>query len=75
MAIDSALYYVMKHYSLSLKDLDELSQDQFDQMFTWAAAVDAYTAEKQEKEMGASKSQMKVAGTDGSKPMPFSKGW
>lgn len=75
MALDSASYYVMKHYSLSLRDLDELTPDEFTQMFTWAAAVDSFSAEQQKEQMGESNSKQRVAGTDGSRPMPGSEGW
>jgi hypothetical protein len=73
MALESASYYVMKHYSLSLRDLDALSTDEFSMMFTWAAAADSHAAEKQKESMGDSKSKMRVAGTDVGRPMPHSR--
>lgn len=73
MAVDSATYYVMKHYSLSLRDIDSLSPSEFSQMFTWAAAADAHQAEETKKQTESSNSKMPVAGTAVGTPMPFSK--
>ena len=75
MALESSLYFVMKHYGLSLRDLDQLSTEEFSMMFTWAAAVSAHEAEESKKQMGESKSSMPVAGTKVGGPMPFSEGW
>ena len=75
MALESASYLVMKTYSLSLRDLDSLSPEEFTQMFTWAAATSKFEADQQKKQMEASNSKQRVAGTDGSKPMPGSEGW
>lgn len=75
MAFESSSYLVMQHYSLSLTDLSRLTPDQFSQMFCWAAAVKKMEAKENEKAMRESNSQQRVAGTDGSKPMPGSEGW
>lgn len=75
MALESSLYFVMKHYGLSLRDLDQLSIEEFSMMFTWAAAAAAHEAEQAEKQMGESKSSMGVAGTKVGGPMPHSEGW
>lgn len=74
MALESSLYFVMKHYGLSLVDLDQLSVDEFGLMFTWAAAAAAQEAEEMEKQTADSKSSMRVAGTETGRPMPFSDG-
>ena len=75
MAFESASYLVMEHYSLSLTDLSSLTEDQFSQMLCWAAAAKKMEAEANDKAMRESNSQQRVAGTDGSKPMPGSEGW
>ena len=75
MAFESASYFVMRHYSLILTDLSSLTPDQFSQMFCWAAAAKKMEAEQHEEAMRESNSQQRVAGTDGSKPMPGSEGW
>ena len=75
MALESASYLVMQHYSLSLTDLSRLTPDQFAQMFCWAAAVKKMEADENEKAMRESNSQQRVANTDGSRPMPGSEGW
>lgn len=72
MALQSATYYVMKHYSLSLRDIDSLSPAEFTQMFTWAAAADAHQAEEQRKQTESSNSRAPVAGTGMGEPMPYS---
>jgi len=77
MLLDSASYFVMKHYSLSLRDLDSLTTDEFNQMFTWAAAAADYEAEKSKEatDKGKSQNAVKVGSTDMGKPMPHSEGW
>ena len=77
MLLDSASYFVMKHYSLSLRDLDSLTTDEFSQMFTWAAAAAAYEAEKTKEQTDKSQAAnaVKVGSTDMGKPMPHSEGW
>ena len=75
MALESSLYFVMKHYAISLKDIDNLSPDEFRLMFTWAAAASAYEAEQTKEKMGQSQSSMPVAGTQVGSPMPHSEGW
>ena len=74
MALESSLYFVMKHYGLSLREIDQLSTEEFSMMFTWAAAAAAHEAELTEKQTAASKSSMPVAGTKVGGPMPFSEG-
>jgi len=64
----------MKHYALSLRDIDDLSADEFSMMFTWAVAASAHEAEEMKKETGESKSSMGVAGTQVGGPMPHSEG-
>ena len=75
MGLESASYFVMRHYSLSLRDLDEMSPEGFTRMFTWAAAVSKFEADQQQKKMEESNSKQRVANTDGSRPMPGSEGW
>jgi len=74
LALDSSVYFVMKHYGLSLKDIDDLSTEQFSTMFTWAVAVSTHEAEEAEKENRQSQSSMQVAGTKMGGPMPHSDG-
>ena len=73
MNIDSAMYFVMKHYSISLREIDSLSPSEFEMMFTWAAAVEEHQAEQQKKQTESSNSKMPVAGTSVGTPMPYSK--
>ena len=73
MNIDSAIYFVMRHYSLSLREIDSLSTEEFEMMFCWAAAVTEHEGEQQRKQTESSNSKMGVAGTDMGAPMPFSK--
>ena len=75
MALDSATYYVMKHYSISLTEIKTLSEEEFSQMLVWAVSSDKVQQEQMEKQTAGSKSQMPVAGTDTGGPMPFSDGW
>lgn len=75
MALDSAIYYVMKHYSISLTEIKTLSDEEFSQMLVWAVSSDKIQQEQMDKQTAGSKSQMPVAGTDTGGPMPFSDGW
>jgi len=74
LSLDSSIYFVMKHYGLSLRDIDELNSEEFSMMFTWAAAVSAHESEEMDKQSEGSKSSMQVAGTKVGGPMPFSDG-
>ena len=73
LVIESFQYLVMKHYSLSMADLNNLTEDEFEQMLSWAAAAEQVKAEEMEKATADSKNKSPVAGTSG--PMPHSKGW
>jgi len=75
LSLESTIYFVMKHYGLSLRDLDDLTTDEFSMMFTWAAAATAHEAEQVDKQTADSKSSMGVAGTQVGGPMPHSEGW
>ena len=48
MALDSAVYLVMSHYGISIREVNQLSPPEFDQMFTWAAAAKKKEAERPE---------------------------
>jgi|TARA_R100000234_G_C4957153_1_gene160109 hypothetical protein len=73
LIMESMQYLLMKHYGLSMSDLKQLDEDEFEQMFAWAAAAEEIKAEEIEKATAESKSGAPVAGTSG--PMPYSKGW
>tara|TARA_R100001163_G_C4895446_1_gene86455 strand:- start:150 stop:398 length:249 start_codon:yes stop_codon:yes gene_type:complete len=73
LIIESFQYLVMKHYGLSMADLNNLTEDEFEQMLSWAAAAEQVKAEEMEKATAESKNKSSVAGTSG--PMPHSKGW
>jgi hypothetical protein len=73
LIIESFQYLVMKHYGLSVSDLNKLTEDEFEQMFAWAAAAEQVKAEEMDKATAESKNAAPVAGTTG--VMPHSKGW
>ena len=76
MALDSTVYFVMQHYSISLREIDSLSMPEFEQMFVWAAAAEQMKAEEMKKAGSSSTANgMPVGKTDVGKPMPFSEGW
>tara|TARA_R100000808_G_scaffold5264_1_gene16138 strand:- start:10150 stop:10407 length:258 start_codon:yes stop_codon:yes gene_type:complete len=75
LVVDAGVYMVMKHYSLSLRDIDSLSMDEFGQMFSWAVAAKKIEAEEMDKAVDGAKSGARVAGTDVGGPMPHSEGW
>ena len=75
LALDAGVYFVMKHYSLSIRDIDALSPDEFGQMFVWGVSAKAVEAEEMEKAVDGAKSGTRVAGTDVGSPMPYSEGW
>jgi hypothetical protein len=74
MALESAAYFVMHHYSLSLTDLDKLTPEGFSMMFTWAAASVKHQAEQSKDGQAASQDKMRIGSTDMSRPMPHSEG-
>ena len=49
MSMDSSVYYVMKHYSLSLSDIKSLTQEEFGEMLIWAVASDEIQQEEMDK--------------------------
>jgi hypothetical protein len=71
MGIDSAIYLVMSHYSISIREVNQLTPSEFDQMFTWAAAVKSLEAKKAAEQQ---RTGQKIESTDYSQPMPFSEG-
>ena len=74
LALESMQYFVMAHYRIGIKDLRDLSEEEFGLMFTWASAAERLKAE--EMDDGAkSPSSMRVGSTDMGQPMPFSEGW
>ena len=75
MSMDSSVYYVMKHYSLSPSDIKPLTQEEFAQMLVWAVASDEIEREEIEKKQGESSSKMKIGSTNMGGPMPHSEGW
>jgi len=75
MSLDSSVYYVMKHYSLSLLDIKCLSEDEFSQMLVWAVASDSFQADEMDKQQAKSQSKMQIGSTNMGGPMPHSEGW
>ena len=75
MAVESATYLVMSHYSLGLQDIAELTPGGFSMMFTWAAATLRHQSEMQKDESAKAQSKVRVGSTDTSRPMPHSEGW
>jgi hypothetical protein len=71
MGVDSAMYLVMSHYGISIREVNQMTPAEFDQMFTWAAAAKSLEA-KQAKEQ--QRKGERVESTDYSRPMPFSEG-
>ncbi len=75
MSMDSSIYYVMKHYSLSLSDIKSLTQEEFSQMLVWAVANDELQQEEMDKQKAESQSKMSIGSTNMGGPMPHSEGW
>tara|TARA_R100000008_G_C3587449_1_gene173636 strand:+ start:509 stop:730 length:222 start_codon:yes stop_codon:yes gene_type:complete len=73
--MDSSIYYVMKHYSLSLSDIKSLTQEEFSQMLVWAVANDELQQEEMDKQKAESQSKMSIGSTNMGGPMPHSEGW
>lgn len=77
LALESMQYFVMAHYSIGIKDLRDLSEEEFGLMFTWASAAERLKAEEMDemKDGAKSPSSMRVGSTDMGSPMPFSEDW
>ena len=75
MSMDSSVYYVMKHYSLSLSDIKSLTQEEFGEMLIWAVASDEIQQEEMHKQQAKSQSKMPIGSTNMGGPMPHSEGW
>lgn len=74
MALESATYFVMHHYSLSLTDIDQLTPEGFSMMFTWAAASTKHQQDSMKDSQAASQDKVRIGSTDMSRPMPHSEG-
>jgi hypothetical protein len=74
-AMNSAAYYVAKHYNLSMGAVWKMSIYEFEESLAFATSADRIKAEEMEKMSQESKGKMSVAGTSAAQPMPFSEGW
>ena len=70
--MNSAAYFVAKHYGLRLGDVWDMTSHEFTESFAYATAAERIKADEIEKATNDSKGKMRVAGTDAGQPMPFS---
>mgnify|MGYP003138475660 FL=1 len=70
LGFEASVYYVAKHYGMSIEEVWNMSAKAFEQSFVWANAADRHQAEEMEKTTNKGKNKARVGSTHGA--MPFS---
>ena len=68
--LDSAIYFVAKHYGISIADVRRMSEEDFEDSFVFAAAAERIKAEEIDKATKDAKSGTDVGPSKG-QPFPF----
>ena len=71
LMLDSSIYFVAKHYNISIPDVLLMSPDEFEQSFVWAAAAKKVEADALDKADAEIKGGMRVGSTSAGEPFPF----
>ena len=67
--LDSAVYFVAKHYSISIAEARSMNEEEFEHSFVFAAAAERLKAEELEKASKEAKSGTQVGPNKG-QPFP-----
>ncbi len=73
--VDGMVYYVARHYKISITEVLAMAPDVFEQSFVWATASDRRQADEMEKVTNQSKSTTSIGSTERGTPFPGSEGW
>lgn len=68
--LDSSIYFVAKHYGLSIPEVRAMTEQDFEDSFVFAAATEQIKAEEMEKMTKDAKSGTKVGPSEG-QPFPY----
>jgi len=73
--IDGMIYFVARHFKISMAEARSMSEDDFSTSFAWATAASRLEAEEMEKATGEMKQGQRVGKTETGKPFPGSERW
>ena len=73
--IDGMVYYVARHFKISIPDVLAMTSEEFEQSFVWATASDRIQADEMAKVTNQSKSTTSIGSTERGTPFPGSQGW
>ena len=73
--IDGMVYFVARHFKISMAEARQMSEKDFADSFAWATAAARYEGEEMEKATGEMKQGQRVGKTDTGKPFPGSEVW
>ena len=68
--LDSAIYFVAKHYAISMAEVRNMSEEDFEDSFVFAAAAERIKAEEMDKATKDAKSGTQVGPSEG-QAFPF----
>jgi len=72
MAMDGGVYFVAKHYGISITEVYQMTPEIFEQSFVWAVAQKTIEQEEMNKATGDVKSKSNIASGKGpGQPFPF----
>jgi len=68
--LDSSIYFVAKHYGLSIPEVRAMTEQDFEDSFVFAAATEQIKVEEMEKATKDAKSGTQVGPSEG-QPFPY----
>jgi len=69
--MDSATYFVAKHFKISIPEVLSMTPEEFEQSFVWASAQSQIESEEMQKATGEMKGGTRIGSTDAGQPFPF----
>jgi hypothetical protein len=75
LLLDGMVYYVARHYKVSISEVLAMSPETFEQSFVWATASDRLQSDEMEKATNQSKTKTSIGSTERGTPFPGSDGW
>jgi len=72
MVLDGGVYFVAKHYGISITEVQQMTPEIFEQSFVWGMAQMQIEQEEMDKATGDVKSKSNIASGKGpGQPFPF----
>ena len=73
--VDGMVYYVARHYKISIAEVLTMTPEVFGQSYVWVIASDRVQADEMDKATNQSKSKTSIGSTERGTPFPGSQGW